>query len=213
MPTILSTIAILAIVVTPGFSDDAKSGPWDSPIPLLPGYRHEPGPRRDSVAGTIVKPDGPNIFYEYGGNASFDGDLKALVPNDQMLWYKEYSTDTRHVQLAMQKGNILRIAYGMPRRILEVRGIKSDEEVAEVVLMAWAFAPELLTKADAINIAKKHLKQRDLAWGAPMKVKLLEHKMGFLIWYDTPPAELDRLGQRVVSVNRWNGAVGVLARR
>jgi hypothetical protein len=109
---------------------------------LLPGYTHRPDRGIDTELGRISKSGGPDISYEIGG-FRFDlaGELKRSMAG---LWRKTQVVREHEFQVEMREGGRLYVATPTASFIAE--NVKTQEDVADVLLMVLAFDDEALPK-------------------------------------------------------------------
>jgi hypothetical protein len=136
----LAAFAIFALLPIPGRAADPVPPPGG--IKLLPGYQHQKLQGIDTRVGKISKEGGLAIEYDIGrlaGNYAKGQDKAGL------LWFKEQVVGGRSVQLAFTKDRTLIVTF--PETHANFSGkTKSDEDLADMLLMVLSYAPEAKAK-------------------------------------------------------------------
>jgi hypothetical protein len=113
-------------------------------IILLPGYQHEKLQGIDTRVGKIKKNDGLTVEYDIGKLAGNYAESMKGQEKD-LLWYKEQTVHGRKVQVAFGKDRTLYVTF--PETHANFFGkIKSDAELADMLLMVLTYAPEAKAK-------------------------------------------------------------------
>ena len=106
-------------------------------IKLLTGYTHQRLRGIDTQVGKISRKDGLTIQYDIGELA---GNYAAQRKSDA-AWFKEQVIDGRTVQVALSKDRQLTVTFTKgPANF--VATLKSDEDLAEVLLMLCTYSPK-----------------------------------------------------------------------
>jgi hypothetical protein len=101
---------------------------------LLEGYQHERLRGMDTTVGRIWKPGGPEVHYDIGqlaGNHARQTDMRR--------WSKRQSIGGRSFTLTMQTDDTLILTFDQGTANFFVRGIRGDEEFAEILLMLLSY--------------------------------------------------------------------------
>ena len=101
---------------------------------LLAGYQHERLFGIDTLVGRIWKPGGPKVHYDIGqlaGNHAQQSDMRR--------WSKRQSIGERTFTLTMQTDDTVILTFDQGTANFFVRGIRGDEEFAEVLLMLLSY--------------------------------------------------------------------------
>ena len=115
-------------------------------ITLLPGYQHERGRGADSRVGRISHPRGFEIRYDIGAMAG----NYATNPRDRQ-WLKEQVLRPNRVHVAMSTNRVLTVSFsamtpgprgpGNPLPANFFATIKTDEDIADMLLMTLSYKP------------------------------------------------------------------------
>jgi len=106
-------------------------------IRLLPGYLHQRGQGFDSKVGTIARREGLTIEYDIGPMAGDYTDRKW----DGEIWRKNQIINGHPIVVVFTKANLLVISFpGRNANFLAT--IRSDSEMADMLLMVLTYSPE-----------------------------------------------------------------------
>ena len=140
-------LALTLICATTSVVAAQTALPGGFEIRLLPGYKHEPLQGIDSIVGKVVKQDGLEIMYEIGrvpaGDFRLGGDYSnraAALPEQNRLWLKEQTVGGRKFTIAYGQDHRLTISTANDKQGVNFSAVaKSDEELADVLLMVLSF--------------------------------------------------------------------------
>jgi hypothetical protein len=107
----------------------------------------------DTQGGDISKAGGPNIMYEVGG-------LRGLIipeaNRSDVLWKKTLVIRGSTVEVFMRQGGELRVGVRLGNFI--ATNVKTNEDVADVLLVAFSLDPDILMRElglDKLKIPKQ----------------------------------------------------------
>jgi len=101
---------------------------------LLEGYRHERLMGIDTMVGRIWKADGPEVHYDIGtlaGNHARQSDMRQ--------WSKQQTIGGRTFTLTMRSDDTLILTFDQGTANFFVRGIRNQEDLAEILLMLLSY--------------------------------------------------------------------------
>jgi hypothetical protein len=110
----------------------------DEPAPggmkLLPGYEHTKRRGIDTEVGRIAKKDGLTIEYDIGGLA---GNYAKNAAKNKPLWSRQQTVGKQKFDVCLDKERTLYVTVdGFANFYAKV---KSDEDIADVLLMALTY--------------------------------------------------------------------------
>ena len=135
-------LAAFAVVTFLCIAAHAQEPATPGGLKLLPGYQHEKLKGIDTRVGKISKGDGLTFQYDIGRSA---GNAAKAQDKASLLWHKEQDVNGRSVQLAFTKDRMLFVTF--PETFANFVGkAKSDEDLADMLLMVLTYAPEAKPK-------------------------------------------------------------------
>ena len=131
--------ATILLCGTIGFAQGADAPPGS--IKLLPGYTHHRLRGIDTQVGKISRKDGLSIEYDIGESA---GDYAESQKADA-AWFKQQVINGQAVQVAFKKDKQLIVTFtNGPANFFAT--IKSEEDMADVLLMLSTYTPDKKSK-------------------------------------------------------------------
>ena len=130
-------LILIGLLESAGLGDaQAAADPPPGAIHLLEGYQHETLQGIDSRVGRIFKNGGPEVHYDIGALAG----NHARQP-EMRRWSKRQTVGSNTFTLTMRTDDSLVLTFDKNTANFFISGIRTQEELAEILLMLLTYNP------------------------------------------------------------------------
>lgn len=130
-------LVLIGLLGTAGLAEAQAGGdPPPGAMRLLEGYQHEKLQGIDSQVGRIWKSGGPEVHYDIGALAG----NHAREP-DGRRWSKRQAVGSNTFTLTMRTDDSLVLTFDRNTANFFVKGVRTQEELAEILLMLLTYNP------------------------------------------------------------------------
>jgi len=133
----LLALALIGWLGSARLVEAQASGPaTPGAIRLLEGYQHETFQGIDTQVGRLWKNGGPEVHYDIGALAG-----NHARQTEMRRWSKRQTVGANSFTLTMRTDDSLVLTFDKNTANFFIRGIRTQEELAEVLLMLLTYNP------------------------------------------------------------------------